>query len=291
MKLLLKIGFKWVLNGFYTFLSIPRFIISTLFFNTTNVINTSNREIIILGNGPSLLDNLKDFKSSFLEKEIFVVNDFAFSEFFFLLKPKHNIFADPGYWLLNVPEEMKIIRNRIWAIFNNNVDWELNLYFPIESKGSKVLKQLENPNLIIHFYRTHEAKGFDFWRFFLYRKNIASPKIQNVVHAAIYLAILSGSKRIDLFGVEHSWLPSIFIDENNRVCYNNDHFYSDGDGLKVWKNFKGENYILHDLLLDLHHTFKSYHTLSQYANYSGCEITNYTSGSFIDAFKKSKYDF
>lgn len=290
MKSELKKILIWLKLLLDTLLSIPQVLFTLLVIRYSKKYDFTSDEIIILGNGPSLLEVLNKNATIFREKEVIVVNDFAFSEYFYLMKPKHNVFADPGYWLLNVPDEMHLIREKLIDILNK-VEWKLNVYFPLESKGAAIFEKFVNPKIAINFYPTRIAKGFDIWKFWLYNNSIAAPKIQNVIHATIYLAILSGTKEINLFGVEHSWLSTIFVDSENRVCYNNNHFYSEGEDNKVWKNFKGENYILHDLLLDLHHTFKTYHALNQYAKYMSCDIINYTNGSFIDTFKKSDNDF
>ena len=92
---------------------------------------------------------------------------------------------------------------------------------------------------------------------------------------AIYSAILSGYKRIELYGVEHSWLPHTYVDEHNVVMQKDVHYY--GTTFRPWEHADGSNM--------KYHTFRSYWLLRELADYCGdVQVINKTPNSYIDAF-------
>ncbi|OQY00191.1 MAG: hypothetical protein B6I24_00260 [Bacteroidetes bacterium 4572_128] len=75
------------------------FIFSKLFIKIKDKKENTNKDCIILGNGPSLNSFLKEKKYFLQNKELFCVNLFPISEFFERLKPR--------YYVLSAPEVYK----------------------------------------------------------------------------------------------------------------------------------------------------------------------------------------
>ena len=147
--------------------------------------------------------------------------------------------------------------------------------------------EINNELIEVKFFNTTEVQGFNSLIRFCYKHNLGMPVLQNVMVAAIYLAINTRYKEIRILGADHSWLSGILVNKNNQVCQVNPHFY-DGDEVKanVWLKFSGQPYLLHEVLIDLSRMFFAYHQLKAYAAYRNTEVYNLTKGSFIDAFKR-----
>ena len=116
------------------------------------------------------------------------------------------------------------------------------------------------------------------------------PRPQNVLVPSIFNGINMGYNEIIIYGADHSWTENIRINNANQVCLTDSHFYDQEEvSLKPWrKATEGrEIYKMYEILWDLSNTFKSYHTLREYADTQGCHIVNKTGGSYIDAFDRA----
>ena len=56
----------------------------------------------ILGNGPSLKADIVKYIDEIKNSNTFVVNDFAKSDFYEVVKPKYYVLVDPSYWSKDV---------------------------------------------------------------------------------------------------------------------------------------------------------------------------------------------
>ena len=107
------------------------------------------------------------------------------------------------------------------------------------------------------------------------------PRIQTVVHIAMYLAISLGYKEINLLGVDHDWL---FHFGESR------HFYKEKESKlnqKGYEEFHSEN--------DLELQFKShlllwkvYKSIKRFSIEHEIQVFNLNMGSFLDVFPKKK---
>ena len=115
------------------------------------------------------------------------------------------------------------------------------------------------------------------------------PKAQNVLVPSIFNAINMGYKEIRIYGADHSWLECIRVDNQNRVCLTDSHFY-DKEKVKLEPWIKAtpgrEVYKMHEVLRDIAQMFDSYHQIRWYADKVGRRVVNCTKDSFIDAFER-----
>lgn len=238
--------------------------------------------LIILANGPSLKSNLANNTIDFANAAICVVNDFARFPIFKQLKPEYYVLADPFYFTdLSNPRNIEIHSNF------DAIDWKMNLYIPFQSY--KLLKdKIENPNITIIPFHTQPYYGWKRLEYKLYSANLSMPRPQNVLIPAIFIGINNGFKKIELYGVDHSWTEEIRVNNKNEVCFLYAHFFDDKKpDLKPWHKGTGQPvYKMHEILRDLAWMFDGYHRLQSYAESKGCRIINNTPDSFIDAFER-----
>lgn len=238
----------------------------------------NNTLLTILANGPSLKEDLVNLDIS--RGDFCVVNRFYESPYYFKVKPKYYVLADPAFF--DKEEEIKKLID--------SVDWEMMLFVTYSGwKNLKFLRNIPNNKIKVIPYHTNPYNGFMWLKLFLYRKGLSMPPAQNVLVPSIFNGINMGYKEIRLYGVDHSWTKSLCVDKNNQVCAIDLHFYEDDNDIKLLPYLKcnGEYYRLHALLRDFAQMFDSYHQIRWYADKVGCKIINCTKDSFIDAFERA----
>lgn len=245
----------------------------------------NNKKIAILGNGPSLsLDLVKINKQEV--DYLCVVNNFALSYLFEELKPNFYTIVDPAYFF----DEIKLEEDKIiWDIIGK-INWELTLYIPYRYYKNFIKKyDYIHKNKFIKIIPIHinEYEGFNWLKIYLYKNNLSMPKSQNVIIPAIFNSINQNFSEVYILGVDHSWTKDLVVDDKNRVCTINNHFYNKKKlELTPFKTIYGNQYKMHEILRDFANMFEGYYQLSDYAIYKRCKIYNVTNGSFIDSFER-----
>lgn len=249
-------------------------------------------EMVILGNGPSLQETLKN--DVFLkEKALMCVNAFALSQDFQIVKPSYYLFVDPQFWQTKINETTKKYIDSIYESIIQKTNWELIILLPFDAKHiAHRFHQENNPFIKVHFFNKTSVNGFSFIRNLLYKWQWGMPVPQNVLIACIMNSISMGMKTIYLTGADHSWLESLHIGENNLLYIKHEHFTllnKNYESLQIIKNiFTGQPIKLHEQLATLSMTFKNYHIIKKYATYRKVKIYNISNRSYIDAFERVK---
>jgi len=252
-----------------------------------------NTEICILGNGPSLIDNMKNDTNSILDRHSMCVNDFAESEYFDVIRPRYYLLLDPDYWRKESLKELIEHRERIFENINLKTEWKLILLLPIIARNVLNWSIIfgRNQHIEIVYFNNTPLTGHKFVIHELYKYNLGMPPAQNVLVAGIFVAINMGYNKIYIFGADHSWHEDIVINNQNVVCYKNKHFYDKNDvPLVPWQ--KGDNsgatWKMHEILMALAKMFEGYQTLEEYSKYKKTKIYNASKKTSIDAF--DRYD-
>lgn len=240
------------------------------------MIKKQNPKIRILGNGNSL------GKGDFIDREYdyMVVNRYYLSESYYKITPLYYVIADPYFFTIKegIAQVEEIISVTKWKMF---------LFLPYYKGKNLFFKKKETDYVKIFFYNTSVFKGFNNLKTFFFNKMLATPQIQNVLVASIMLSIWLKYNRIELYGVEHSWLTSLSVDEQNRILLENKHFYDKKEVKKEeFKKWNGDSYKLYELLYDFGKMFESYWEIVDYVKNKNINIINKSPNSFIDAFKK-----
>lgn len=265
-----------------------------IFFYKKNIIKNSsiNKEVecCILGNGPSLINDLNNNLTFFENRELIVVNAFSKSNYFEKLQPKYYVLIDPVFWNKNISvihqKELEVL-----DLINEKVNWDLNLIVPFVAFKNLSNKFYKNKFITVYFYN-HTIIKNNFSkqiRHRLYSHGIGTPIFQNVVSASMFNALNLNFRKIFLFGVEHSWIKNICVNKDNVVCLKEEHFYEIQNTLPVYDG-NGNNYKLSKLLFDYANMFLGYTIIEEYAKYKNSIIYNMTPDSYIDAFVKKNYN-
>jgi hypothetical protein len=274
-----------------TCLSVLKIIILSKWF-PENYRKKQNRPCLILGNGPSLTNGLAESPELVQDCDLLATNFFAESPVFEELKPRYYVIIDPTFYLNQVKEFYIEKRNDLFNSLVSKTSWELSLLLPYEAKQNPDIMKIpgRNKNISLRFFNKTPGEGFASFRNCCFKHRLGMPRPHNVLIPSIVLALNSGYRMILLIGADHDWIPNIFVEKDNRTVLIQKHFYEPGKAVKKPMYHEGmTERKLHEVLFSFYSVFKSYHIIKCYSDFIGAEIYNLTEGSYIDAFRKVKY--
>ena len=245
----------------------------------------------VLGNGPSLNTDINEELEIFRMGDIFCVNDFAETDLYENIQPKHYVFADPCYWLPALPEHLISSRNHLYGKILNKTSWPLTIYVPFEAQGFFEGIVAHDKNISLSFYNTTAFDGKKTIANKLYDLGLCMPTPQNVLIPALFLSLRLGYKKIILLGADHSWHETLALDDANRVCVKDKHFYNEDAKLTPWSmDGTEENIWTMDAIFHaLGRMFEGYWKIDEYTKHLGAQIYNASSVTYIDAFKRMSF--
>ncbi len=238
-----------------------------------------NASCSILGNGPSLRSVLEENHQQFIGQDLVVVNFFAFSEYFEILKPKYYVLTDNIFFKETLSENVTKLLNCFIGL-----SWDIILCIPSGRDNTFFISTIKkNPHIHISRYNMTPLKSYKKLEYALFKRNLGMPRPQNVLNTSIFLAINLHYKAINVYGADHSWLKTLYVNDDNQVCFEDVHFYDNKA-----RNRQGDIGKLSFLLSLYVMAFDTHLRLQDYAQYLGVEILNHTPGSYIDAYKRVK---
>lgn len=248
--------------------------------------------IQILGNGPSLNNDIPKIFAKRLNNSLMVVNTFATTELFDQIKPEYYIIVDPAFFSPSENERIRKIQETTQKSLIDKTKWDLTLFVPFSSKKSNFIKELEKGNefiRIIYFKNIPVIGGSDKINTFLFKNNLANPLFQNVLIAGIFIGIKMKFSNIHLFGADHSWLTNLKVLDDNSVILNDKHITQNNTNYTILYEENGDNKKLHKFLFQIASMFREYHSLFLYSKKMTISIKNHTEDSYIDAFEKKNF--
>ena len=250
----------------------------------------------IIGNGPSMKVSLAKHPDSFNNRSLIGVNDFALSDYYTILKPDIYVILDPDYWNFEEDDESNPASAQTFKTLWQKTNWEINLFVPYLARKSKYLTRQanKNPNIRVTYFNYTVFKGFKKLSYLFFKAGLGMPQCQNVIAASIFIALNMRFKEIFLFGADHSWHEKLIVNEDNKLCIKNTHFYENESDVSYRPFYKNELtrelFSMSELFLAWHKVFYGYEVLEQYAKHLNIKIYNSSEVSFIDSFERKKHD-
>jgi len=255
--------------------------------------------IAILGTGPSLRETFRDIDPADLgEVAMMSVNEGYRAEDFSILKPSYHLIADPVYWDDGSYDE----HGRPLVAALAAAQWEITLFMPSRSRGSRFHAALTEAKANVLFFRSTAIKGLPLFEYFAFIAKLGMPRPQNVLVAAISVALWMGYGEVAIVGADHTWHREIELSDANVLMVRQVHSY---DSAVEWKPFLKPSGISNTILrkpLSASDTFsvreiflawavvhESYEKLHAIARRSGAQVWNCSSTTFIDAFKRKPF--
>ncbi len=250
-----------------------------------------SRRLAILGNGPQLKEQLPKLieQKAWTEADMMAGNFFALSEEFSTIKPKYYVLSDPMFFRKAGYTE------RIADLYKAlaKVEWQMTLYVQHYNPEKFDYRAAigHNPNIRIVKFHSTLFRGFRSVEFWCYRHGLGSGNWGTVVQNGILTGIHIGYKTIELYGVDHTLLDGLMVDEKNRLCRTASHYY---DTTKVEPQpiyYNATNpprpYSMAGYLSETAELFRGHEVLRDYAAEQGVRIVNRTAGSLIDAYERN----
>lgn len=241
--------------------------------------NQPSRDLLIMGNGPSLKDLIDKPLEFFNPYDLLAVNFFANSPAFQRLNPQYYVLCDPHFFSTNPDPNV----GRLWENIRGG-EGGLKLFVP--AKQVKAARAKAGENTEVYGFNPVGIEGPRGFVTKMFDMRAGMPRPRNVLIPSIMIGIWLGYRRIYLAGADHSWMKTLRVSDANEVISVQPHFYDDDSHEKervasVYKNVR-----LHEIVESFAVAFRSYYPIAEYARRKGVEIYNVTPGSFIDAFPR-----
>ena len=244
--------------------------------------------VVILGNGPSLAEDLPRLieRREHETKDVMAVNFFALDERFETVRPAYYVLSDPMFF------RDSACRDRVaelYRVLDEKVTWPMNLYVQYYNpERFDYRAALPNPNIRIVRVHTQLYRGFRGVEFWLFRRGLGSANFGTVVQVCEYVALLLGYKTLELYGVDHTLLDGLCVDEENRLCRADGHYYDAAPATPkpIFQKVPHRPYTMSVYLAEVAELFRGHEVLRDYAASLGARIINRTRGSMIDAYER-----
>lgn len=254
---------------------------------------SANSSLVVLANGPGLKSYLESVAAPESGADYMCVNLFALNESFEFFQPSHYVVFDP-YFFVDL-DKADALGTRVFTAISKKTQWPLTLYIPLRFKGFKAKLEalLSSPLLSIVFFRdagfSLHANAFTLP---LMISQLVIPRPQNVLVAALYIALMRRYKTVYLEGADHSWHKYLYLDGDNHLMLQDVHFYDENPKLSpFFKDPVRKVYFsMEEIFLAFHRVHKSYGALRRVAEVMKIRIVNRTPDSFIDCFEKTTRD-
>lgn len=249
------------------------------------------KDLHILANGPSLRELCENNISYFEDKNVLCVNRMVETEYYPKLKPLACVVIDGG--LLGTDRNMTEVQIEVARTFRENIvnktTWDIYLFLPYASKGSKLAKAVEtNKHIHVIYLNTSVYKGKNrAIEYAMWNKFWCCPRMENVLVASVFISILMRFNNIFLYGADHDWIKTVGVDDNNNIFTQNKHLYKEKDTKYPYRINNENRYMrLGELLEEWACVWNTYYKLNDFAKRNGTTIYNATKNSLIDAFAR-----
>lgn len=244
---------------------------------------------VVLGNGPSLIRDLESIEKLKEKSDFICVNNFCTSSYFTILKPNKYIFLDGYFFSSTAHSDWITQREKTFDIINRKTEWKMQIFLP-PTANEKILKdKIKNKNVEIIkmkvFGFNPDSKRNAIRK---YKKGIWGPVQCNVLIYAIYLAVWSKYKNINVFGADMSFHNDVCVNqEHNALEIRFRHFNKEDSFERLMKNpEKIHPFTMAELMQTTADTFRSHELVSYFAQHNGVKILNCSSFSMIDAYQR-----
>ena len=253
--------------------------------------NKTDRECYILGNGPSLDEDIEVIiKNSTTSTDIYSVNYFAKTKYFELLKPNYYFLADRLFWSNNILPQLKKENESIFHILKL-VNWKLTIICPIEGYDFLKKKLKSNSNLSFIALPHYSSKLLtDYMTQLTIRHRLFSIPHVNSVITLLWFSILMSYKKILLYGCDFSAFRSFDVNQKtNKLIVSPDHFYLNSKAEKnASKKYIGQqDKTIAERFLQVYKAFHYLDILAKISKEMGVKVFNHSSFSYIDSFPRN----
>lgn len=255
-------------------------------------IGRSDKPILILGNGPSLEEDVAEVLPRLASVDLMCVGRLAESSLYPALRPRYYVFVDPMWWSEDAPSVTQTLRANLFERMRTDTQWPMTILAPYAAAAYFKAVFADVPHLHLSFFNNTPVTGEPWLTTAVYDRGLGMPPAQNVLVACLYLCLHMEYKEIMLLGADHSWHETLALDEQNRVCLRDRHFYDKGVALRPFTmdGSPDKIFTMDALFFALGRMFAGYWQIAAYAKRLGVRIVNASSVTYIDAFPRIPLD-
>ena len=245
-----------------------------------------SRRLAVLGNGPSLRDELPRLiaRREWERTDMMAVNFFALGDEFTIVRPQYYVLSDPQFFRRAGRSER--VEN-LYRALGERVNWPMTLYVQYYNPERFDYRAAvgANPNIRIVPFHTLVFRGLRSVEFWCYRHGLGSGNFGTVVQNGEFIGLLLGYRQIDLYGVDHTLLDGLTVDDRNRLCRTQSHYYDSApaapEPIFVNATDPPRPYTMHTYLAETAELFRGHEVLRDYARSIGARIVNRTRAANI----------
>lgn len=248
-------------------------------------------EAVVIGNGPSLVDDLPALTQVADCRDFVCVNTFCVSEHFAVLKPRIYVFLDAYFYAANAHPSRIAQREQAFAALERKTTWRMQVFLPWGADEQVLRRAIRNPWIRITRLAVLPVdpaalderlrNSFDSGR--------TGPLTVNVLIYAIYLAIWAGYRRIHVHGADMSFHKDVEVDPRSNDLLIRYRYFDQPDRTEPFlKNpDRQRKWRMSEFMMETAKTFRAHEVLDWYARQRQVEIVNATPVSLIDAYRRS----
>lgn len=285
----------------FTRIVIPNFLLSTLVFikisslskdsKTLKKINFNkvHNKAIVLGNGPSLKNDLDDIASKKDNYDVICVNNFCSSPYYEVFKPVMYVFLDGYFFSDDAHIDWVEQREKTFKIINETTNWPMQIFLPANADESILKDIITNENIQIIKFRVSQFVSENLkLNDFMYATGFFGPYQCNVLIYAIYLAVWARYNIVDIYGADLSFHNDVQVNQiNNKLYMTFKHFNSKDKIEFLRRGYKKEgNETMFYMLDGQAKTFKAHELIESFSEKLDVKIYNKSSVSLIDAYSR-----
>lgn len=263
--------------------------------STVGQIQKTCNNLIVVGNGPSLVDTLKEQKTEIANNDCIVVNQFCKTDYYIEIKPKYYLLADYAYFV-NIDELTERLRTVVLDLVEaivTKTNWDINLIVPNIAIGSWFLSEIQRNSFVhVYFYNICQVVNPTSieLKFKAWDENTCPPPNQTVLNTCVWLGIFLRYKQVFLVGADTSFMELLKVDQESNMVYTIDsHFYGEKKRIQLYTDVDGKiPQKLHVELNAIAQVLSNYWDLKYYADFVGVKVYNASKYSLIDAYERKK---
>ncbi len=181
---------------------------------------------IVLNGGSLNVDGVKKLGPA---ENVFVCNEFCMTPEFLTIKPGHYILADQVFYSEQLKNKSGVVKANAVEVLNQRVDWDMELYVPLEAKGSNFQKKIYNENIAVKYF-SKAPMPFSGRLGRLFITNLRSmPVVANVSVPAVALALAKGYGVLEIYGLDMSFYRNFSVNIDNVSYIESSYFYKSGE--------------------------------------------------------------
>lgn len=283
----------------------PSFLWSTLIFIKVSSLSKDSKTLkqikfnklknkaIVLGNGPSLKNDLDAIVEKKYDYDFFCVNNFCSSPYYEILKPTMYLFLDGYFFNHDAHEDWITQREETFKKINKSTTWPMQIFLPNHADETILQAIITNENIqIIKFRVIQFVDKNSKMNNLMYSTGFFGPYQCNVLIYAIYLAAWARYDIVDIYGADSSFHNDVQVDQLNNKLYMTFRHFNSNDTIEFLRRGykKQDNETMFYMLDGQAKVFKAHELIEQFSKTLNVKIYNKSSSSLIDAYSREFKD-